>query len=84
MLDCFVTEDILGRVSIRLEMTDHDWSRLKTSGVWNQVEQILMESETQNSHCFHRSQTSKPEEAYCTDCLTKRFFGRFSGRNKQR
>ena len=49
MLECIISENILGQVSIQLEMTSHDWSKLKTSGVWSQMEQILMESETQSS-----------------------------------
>lgn len=49
MLDICVRDDILGRVSVQLEMTSHDWSRLKTSGVWKQVEQILLESESKDS-----------------------------------
>lgn len=61
MLDYFVSENILGQVSIQLEMTNHDWSRLKASAAWMQVEQILMESEKQNSHCFRHNQTNKPE-----------------------
>ncbi len=84
MLDYFVSENILGQVSIQLEMTSHDWSRLKASAAWMQVEQILMESEKQNSHCFRHNQTSKPEETYCTSCRKKRFFHRFSGLKKQR
>ena len=52
MLDYFVSENILGQVSIQLEMTSYDWSRLKASAAWMQVEQILMESEKQKSHCF--------------------------------
>lgn len=84
MLDCIVNKNILGQVSIQLEMTSHDWSKLKTSGVWNQVEQILMESETQNSHYFHHSQTNKPEEPYCTNCCAKRVFHRFFGLKKRR
>lgn len=47
MLDICVRDDILGLVSVQLEMTSHDWSRLKTSGAWKQVEQILLESETE-------------------------------------
>ena len=39
MLDYFVSENILGQVSIQLEMTSHDWSRLKASAAWMQVEQ---------------------------------------------
>ena len=39
MLDCTVSENILGQVSVQLEMTSHDWSRLKTSAAWMQVEQ---------------------------------------------
>lgn len=62
MLDCTVSENILGQVSVQLEMTSHDWSKLKMSGVWSQVEQILMESETQSSRCFHHIQTSKSEK----------------------
>lgn len=62
MLDYFVSENILGQVSIQLEMTSHDWSRLKASAAWMQVEQILMESEKQNSHCFRHNQTSKSEK----------------------
>ena len=61
MLDYFVSENILGQVSIQLEMTSYDWSRLKASAAWMQVEQILMESEKQNSHCFRPNQTSKSE-----------------------
>ena len=61
MLDYIVNENILGQVSIRLEMTSHDWSRLKASAAWTQVEQILMESEKQNNHCFRHNQTTKPE-----------------------
>lgn len=57
MLDYFVSENILGQVSIQLEMASHDWSRLKASAAWMQVEQILMESEKQNSHCFRHNQT---------------------------
>lgn len=62
MLDYIVNENILGQVSIRLEMTSHDWSRLKASAAWTQVEQILMESEKQNSHCFRHNQTGKSEK----------------------
>lgn len=29
MLDCTVSENILGQVSVQLEMTSHDWSKLK-------------------------------------------------------
>lgn len=84
MLDCSVKKNILGQVSVQLEMTNHDWMKLKTTGTWNQVEQILMESEKQNSHYSHHNQISKPEEAYYTDCLMKRFFRRFSCQKKQR
>lgn len=84
MLECIISENILGQVSVQLEMTSHDWSKLKTSGTWSQVEKILMESETQNSHYYHHSRTSKPEEPYCTGCCTKRFFHRFFGLKKQR
>lgn len=84
MLECIISENILGQVSIQLEMTSHDWSKLKTSGVWSQMEQILMESETQSSRCFYHIQTNKPEETYCTSCWKKRFFHRFSGLKKQR
>lgn len=38
MLDYFVSENILGQVSIQLEMTSHDWSRLKAFAAWMQVE----------------------------------------------
>nr|DAP31696.1 MAG TPA: hypothetical protein [Caudoviricetes sp.] len=34
MLECIISENILGQVSIQLEMTSHDWSKLKTSGVY--------------------------------------------------
>lgn len=61
MLDCSIKKNILGQVSVQLEMTNRDWMKLKTTGTWNQVEQILMESEKQNSHCFRHNQTSKPE-----------------------
>lgn len=84
MLDCIVNENILGQVSIQLEMTSHDWSKLKTSGVWSQVEQILMESETQNSRCFRHNQTSKPEVVHCTSCWMKRFFHQFFVRKMRR
>lgn len=84
MLGYFVSENILGQVSIQLEMTSHDWSRLKASAAWMQVEQILMESETQSSRCSHHIQTNKPEETYCTSCWKKRFFHRFSGLKKRR
>lgn len=33
MLDCTVSKNILGQVSVRLEMMSHDWSKLETSGV---------------------------------------------------
>lgn len=84
MLECIISENILGQVSVQLEMTSHDWSKLKTSGAWSQMEQILMESETQSSRCFHHIQTNKPEETYCASCRKKRFFHRFSGLKKQR
>lgn len=29
MLDCTVIENIIGQVFVRLEMTSHDWSKLK-------------------------------------------------------
>lgn len=84
MLDYFVSENILGQVSIQLEMTSHDWSRLKTSAAWTQVEQILMESEKQNNHCFRHNQTGKPEVVHCTSCWMKRFFHRFFVRKMRR
>ena len=84
MLECIISENILGQVSVQLEMTSHDWSRLKASAAWMQVEQILMESETQSSRCFHHNQTSKSEAVHCASCWMKRLFHRFFVRKMRR
>ena len=74
MLDCIVSENIIGQVFVRLEMTSHDWSKLKTSGVWSQVEQILMESETQNSCCSRHNYAEEiPSEQTDNEYLKEQF-----------
>lgn len=78
MFDIYVTEDILERVSVRLEMTSRDWLKLKTSGVWKQVEQILLESETGNTHCCHQNLTGRPGVEYCKCQNRKTLFSRFA------
>lgn len=42
MLDCSVKKNILGQVSVQLEMTNHDWMKLKTTGTkeeWTWMDQ---------------------------------------------
>lgn len=74
MLDCTVNENIIGQVFVRLEMTSHDWSKLKTSGAWSQVEQILMESETQNIRCSRHNYAEEiPSEQTDNEYLKEQF-----------
>lgn len=78
MLDCTVSENIIGQVFVRLEMTSHDWSKLKTSGVWSQVEQILMESETQNSRCSSHNYAEEIPSKQTDNEYLKEQFGIYS------
>lgn len=78
MLDCTVSENILGQVSVQLKMTSQDWSKLKTSGVWSQVEQILMESETQNSCCYHHNYAEEIQSEQTDNEYMKEQFGIYS------
>lgn len=74
MLDCIVSENILGQVSVQLKMTSQDWSKLKTSGAWSQVEQILMESETQSSCCSRHNYAEEiPSEQTDNEYLKEQF-----------
>lgn len=74
MLDCTVSKNILGQVSVQLEMTSHDWSKLETSGVWSQMEQILMESETQNNCCSRHNYAEEiPSEQADNEYLKEQF-----------
>ena len=75
MLECIISENILGQVSVQLEMTSHDWSKLKTSGVWRQMEQILMESETQSSYCSHHNYAEEIQSEQTDNEYMKEQFG---------
>lgn len=78
MLDYFVKENILGQVSIQLEMTSHDWSKLKTSDAWSQVKQILMESGTQSSCCYHHNYAEEIQSEQTDNEYMKEQFGIYS------
>lgn len=76
MLNKTVTENILGQVWVQLEMTSHDWERLKASDAWDKVEQILLESERESTHYSPRTQTDKVEVVHSTNNPIQRFFYR--------
>ena len=74
MLDCIISENILDQVLVQLKMTSHDWSKLKTSGVWSQMEQILMESETQSSRCSRHNYAEEiPSDQTESEYLKEQF-----------
>lgn len=63
--DIFISQNILGQVTVSFSMTSPDWEKLEKSEAWQEIHQFLLERQRQNIRLCHQEQTGLLESGLC-------------------